>query len=52
MPAGLILEFRGVGESECHAVNAVLGIDMRSGTGNWPTGLRAMLLERPTTVVP
>lgn len=39
MPEVLILEFAGVGESEYNAVNEQLGIDMKTGEGDWPTGL-------------
>jgi len=37
----LILEFNGVGEAEYAAVNAELGVDMKTGEGNWPQGLVA-----------
>jgi len=40
MVAQLILEFDGVTEKEYEAVNGVLGIDMASGTGDWPDGLQ------------
>ena len=39
MAAGLILEFEGVTMKEYDAVNAALGIDTKSGTGDWPDGL-------------
>lgn len=39
MAEGLILEFEEIGEAEYQAVNAKLGIDMASGTGDWPSGL-------------
>ena len=39
MPEALILEFEGVGQKEYEAVNKELGIDMSTGTGNWPSGL-------------
>jgi hypothetical protein len=39
MPEALILEFTGVGEAEYAAVNKQLGIDMRTGEGDWPPGL-------------
>ncbi len=39
MADALILEFDGVGREEYEAVNKVLGIDMSTGTGNWPEGL-------------
>ena len=38
MPAQLILEFEGVTTTEYDAVNAVLGIDPATGTGDWPDG--------------
>jgi hypothetical protein len=41
MPEALILEFTGVGESEYAAVNSHLGIDMKTGKGDWPAGLLA-----------
>lgn len=39
MPEVLILEFSGLGETEYAAVNAELGIDMRTGAGDWPDGM-------------
>ena len=39
MAAGLILEFEGVTRKEYDATNDALGIDMESGSGNWPDGL-------------
>ena len=39
MPAGLILEFEGVTESQYDAVNQKLGLDPKRGTGDWPAGL-------------
>lgn len=40
----LILQFpSGVGETEYWAVNDQLGIDMRSGQGDWPPGLQTHL---------
>jgi hypothetical protein len=39
MPEALILEFQGVTEADYEAVNKQLGIDMNSGTGDWPAGL-------------
>jgi hypothetical protein len=39
MPEVLILEFTGVDASAYAAVNAQLGIDMNTGTGDWPAGL-------------
>ena len=38
MAAGLVLEFHGVGKSLYDTVNAKLGIDMETGTGDWPPG--------------
>ena len=39
MSEAVILEFTGVGEGEYAAVNEKLGIDMSSGSGDWPRGL-------------
>ena len=39
MAAGLVLEFQGVGKILYDTVNAKLGIDMETGTGDWPPGL-------------
>ena len=39
MPAGLVLQFTGTGLAEYDRVNALLGIDQKSNTGNWPAGL-------------
>jgi hypothetical protein len=39
MAAAVILEFEGVTLKEYAAVNAVLGIDMATGEGEWPDGL-------------
>jgi len=39
MSEALILEFTGIGEAEYAAVNKQLGIDMRTGQGDWPAGL-------------
>jgi hypothetical protein len=39
MPEALILEFAGLGEADYTAVNKHLGIDMRTGQGEWPPGL-------------
>jgi hypothetical protein len=39
MPEAVILEFSGVGTEEYGAVNAVLGIDYKTGEGDWPDGL-------------
>jgi len=40
MTAQVILEFDGVTTKEYDAVNAALGIDMATGTGDWPAGLQ------------
>ena len=37
----LILEFDGVGKAEYDEVNDALGIDMESGSGDWPAGLHS-----------
>ncbi|HLK72225.1 MAG TPA: hypothetical protein VKU77_01115 [Streptosporangiaceae bacterium] len=39
MPEALTLEFNGVSEADYEAVNKQLGIDMRTGQGDWPAGL-------------
>ncbi len=39
MAEALILEFDGVTLAEYEAVNSRLGIDMASGSGDWPDGL-------------
>jgi len=39
MAAELILEFEGVTSKEYDAVNKELGIDPKSGEGDWPEGL-------------
>ena len=39
MAEGLILEFEGFGKETYDAVNANLGIDQETGTGDWPAGL-------------
>ena len=39
MSEALILEFSGVDRSQYDDVNEVLGIDMRSGEGDWPAGM-------------
>ena len=41
MPEVLILEFTGVSEAEYTAVNEQLGIDMKTGMGDWPSGILA-----------
>ena len=54
MAEALILEFTGVGRAEYDAVNGKLGIDMDSGSGDWPAGLlmhAAGTSERGTLVV-
>lgn len=39
MAEGFILEFDGFGLETYEAVNDLLGIDMKSGAGDWPQGL-------------
>jgi hypothetical protein len=39
MAAALILEFDGGTEDEYRAVSKELGIDLDTGTGDWPEGL-------------
>ena len=39
MSEASILEFSGLGEAEYAAVNTELGIDMRTGVGDWPDGM-------------
>ncbi len=39
MAEGLLLEFDGIGREEYEAVNDRLGIDPKSGQGDWPAGL-------------
>jgi hypothetical protein len=54
MPAQVILEFEGVTTKEYDAVNAALGIDPVTGSGDWPEGLQvhaAGLNERGHLVV-
>lgn len=41
MAVALILEFEGVDRSHYEAVNSNLGIDMATGAGDWPAGLRS-----------
>jgi hypothetical protein len=42
MAVGLILQFPvGLGESEYDTVNKAMGLDPRSGAGEWPAGLIA-----------
>lgn len=40
MADALILEFDGVEVEDYKRVNDKLGIDMQSGTGDWPAGLQ------------
>lgn len=40
MPDTLILEFADASADDFHAVNAILGLDMATGAGDWPPGLR------------
>jgi hypothetical protein len=40
MADAVILEFTGIGETEYNAVNAKLGIDPKTGAGDWPAGLQ------------
>jgi hypothetical protein len=39
MAYAIVLEFGGVTRAQYNAVNEKLGIDMASGTGDFPTGL-------------
>ena len=39
MAEALLLSFEGVGQGEYEAVNRELGIDMKTGKGDWPAGL-------------
>jgi len=39
MPAAVTLEFEGVTEKEYQAVNQKLGLDPKTGKGDWPTGM-------------
>lgn len=41
MADGLILEFEGFGVEKYEEVNGLLGINMNSGDGDWPTGMIA-----------
>jgi hypothetical protein len=41
MADGLILEFEGFGVERYEKVNGLIGIDMRSGEGDWPAGMLA-----------
>ena len=40
MADALILEFEGLGVEDYERVNDKLGIDMQSGSGDWPAGLQ------------
>ena len=39
MSEALFFEFSGVSADDYHAVNAVLGLDPVTGSGDWPAGL-------------
>jgi hypothetical protein len=39
MADGLILEFDGFGIEKYEQVNRLLGIDMKTGEGDWPAGM-------------
>ena len=39
MSEALIFEFAGVSNSEYDAVNALLGLDPATGSGDWPAGM-------------
>jgi hypothetical protein len=41
MAFGIVLEFASVTKQQYDAVNEKLGIDMASGTGDWPAGLES-----------
>lgn len=41
MADGLILEFDGFGGDVYERVNNELGVDMRTGEGDWPAGMIA-----------
>jgi hypothetical protein len=41
MAYGIVLEFEGVDKAQYDAVNQKLGIDVTSGTGDWPAGLKS-----------
>src|SRR4051812_11298725 len=41
MGFGIVLEFENVDKAQYEAVNEKLGIDMATGTGAWPEGLRS-----------
>ena len=40
MAEGLIIEFEGVGRDMYYTVSRSMGVDVDSGTGDWPAGLR------------
>ncbi|MCW2753497.1 MAG: hypothetical protein JWQ32_908 [Marmoricola sp.] len=40
MPDTLILEFAEGSADDFNAVNTILGLDLESGSGDWPAGLR------------
>jgi hypothetical protein len=40
MAAGLLLEFEGVTQKDYETVNQKLGIDTKTGKGDWPAGMR------------
>jgi hypothetical protein len=39
MPEALVIEFAGVDASKYLEVNSILGIDPKTGEGDWPEGL-------------
>ena len=39
MSEALVLEFSGVSAEQYKKVNAILGLDMDTGAGDWPAGL-------------
>jgi hypothetical protein len=41
MAAGLLLEFEGINQGQYDAVNQKLGLDPKSGKGDWPPGMRS-----------
>lgn len=40
MAEGLIIEFEGVGREMYYTVSRSMGVDVDSGSGDWPAGLR------------
>jgi hypothetical protein len=40
MAEGFVLEFEGLGLEQYQRVSGLLGIDMETGEGDWPAGLR------------